>query len=138
MTDLLDRVQQEIHQRLEELRPGVAEYERLLQAYQTLTDQETRASRHRANSGNAPVTARGRSTDVPPPARERAPRGANRNAVLEALRDRPGATAGDLSAASGVRGPAMSKVLRALAKAKEIEKHDLPGGRPGYRLRKTK
>lgn len=135
MADLVERVQHEIHQRLDELRPSVTEYERLLEAQRALGDTELRPSRREATSRGAAVSTDRRASSSSRSARQRAPRGANRQAVLGAIRDRPGATAGELSAASNVRGATIYNVLRALTKAGEIEKHDLPSGRPGYRMR---
>ena len=43
--------------------------------------------------------------------------------------------AGELAAASGVTGGALSALLRRLTEAGELEKRELPGGQTGYALR---
>ena len=68
------------------------------------------------------------------PVRARAPRGANREAVLAVVRDRPGVTASELAAASGVTGGTLYGLLRRLADQGELAKRELPGGQTGYAL----
>jgi MarR family len=64
----------------------------------------------------------------------RAPRGANRAAVLRVLGDRPGVSVAELSAASGVAKPVLYNLLRTLEQRGEITKEQLPGDSTGYRL----
>jgi hypothetical protein len=96
---------------------------------------EARASRDaasrpsRGSSDSAPA-ARGRAT----PARKRAPRGANREAVLRVIHERPGVTPRELAAASGVTGGTLSSLLRTLTQRGELEKRPLAGGQTGYQL----
>ena len=88
------------------------------------------------------ATAEGRSAAKPGgraragarPARARAPRGANREAVLAVVRERPGVTARELAAASGVTGGTLYALLRRLTAQGELAKRDLPGGQTGYAL----
>ncbi|WP_028060968.1 helix-turn-helix domain-containing protein [Candidatus Solirubrobacter pratensis] len=62
----------------------------------------------------------------------RAPRDANREAILAAVRERPGASAGELAAAADMsRGVAYGQ-LKALTESGEIVKRELPGGVAGY------
>jgi hypothetical protein len=68
------------------------------------------------------------------PARARAPRGANREAVLAVIRERPGVTASELAAASGVSGGTLYSLLGRLSARGELAKRDLPGGQTGYAL----
>jgi hypothetical protein len=83
-TDLLNRVRGEIEARLGELRPLVAEYERLLAGGQALgvTGRAPRASSPRAEQPTAPVKA---GAGKAPGKRERAPRGAAQQAIVAAL-----------------------------------------------------
>jgi DNA-binding transcriptional ArsR family regulator len=71
-------------------------------------------------------------TPSPEPTRAQAPRGANRAAVLAVVRERPGVTAGELAAASGVSGGTLSALLRRLTEAGVLEKRELPDGQTGY------
>ncbi len=137
MPDLLDRIRSEMSTRLAELRPLVDEHTRLNAALQALGDLESRkpvrapaapaASRSLAPRPLAPKT-------TPATARKRAPRGANRLAVLHAVEDRPGATSAELATASGVQGGTVHALLARLVKSGELHKETLPTGRTGYAL----
>ena len=130
MADLLDRVRAEISARVKETRTAVEEYERLEQALSALDGTDRAASRPvLAKTRPAPRRRNARST-----ARKRAPRGANRTAVLAAVSERPGASAAELSAASGVEKNVLYGVLRTLAQQGEVSRIQLPGGGNGYRL----
>jgi hypothetical protein len=67
-------------------------------------------------------------------AEPRAPRGANREALLRALEERPGASASELATASGVARAVLYGVLNRLIEAGEVAKEELPGGATGYKL----
>ena len=68
------------------------------------------------------------------PVRARAPRGANREAVLAVVRDRPGVTVSELAAASGITGGTLYALLRRLTDQGELAKRELPGRQTGYAL----
>jgi CRP-like cAMP-binding protein len=111
--DLLDRIREEISSRLVELRPLVDEHDRLAAAVQAL--------------------GYGQRED-PGQARGRAPRGANREAVLRAAQERPGATGAELAAVSGVERNTLNTLLARLVKSGELQTLALPTGRTGYAL----
>jgi sugar-specific transcriptional regulator TrmB len=113
MAELLDRIQAEIRERLASNRAAVQEYERLEAALAAL---------------GAPA-ARPRRAAQP-----RAARGANRDAVLRALEERPGASASELASSSGVNRTALYGVLNRLIEGGEVAKEELPGGATGYKL----
>jgi IclR helix-turn-helix domain len=79
-------------------------------------------------AGGATVVGRSAST------RGRAPRGANRAAVLGVIGERPGVSARELAASSGVTGGTLYALLRTLAERGEIDKQELPSGHAGYTL----
>ncbi len=112
MAQLLDRIHAEIRERLEASRAAAQEYERLEAALAAM-------------GGPAP-----RRRDASP----RAPRGANREAVLRALEERPGASASELATASGVARTVLYGLLNRLIEAGEVAKEELPGGATGYKL----
>jgi DNA-binding transcriptional ArsR family regulator len=143
VSELLDRVNAEIRERLQALRPLVREHDRLEAALVALggiapsrgettaaaasppTDSAVAARRGRAASGSTgrtPLSGR----------RRRAPRGANRTAVLAAARERPGATAGELAAAAGVSRPVVYALVKALTENGELVRTDLPDDSGGY------
>jgi len=116
MAQLLDRIHAEIRERLEASRAAAQEYERLEAALAAMGGPARAAAPRRR------------------PAEPRAPRGANREAVLRALEERPGASASELATASGVARPALYGVLNRLIEAGEVAKEELPGGATGYKL----
>jgi hypothetical protein len=82
----------------------------------------------RSNDAARPSRAR--------PARERAPRGANRDAVLRAVAARPGVTMRELAAATHVKRSSLPPLLRTLTLRGELEKRTRPDGQTGYALAK--
>jgi hypothetical protein len=118
MAEILDRIHAEIRERLAASRAAAQEYERLQAALAAL------------GGPAAPAPARRR------PAQPRAPRGANRAAVLRALEERPGASASELAAAAGVNRTVLYGLLNRLVERGEVAKEPLPGGSTGYRLRR--
>jgi hypothetical protein len=118
--DLLDRIHAELRERLAASRAAVEESERLQAALAALGAQSAPAPRR--------APARRSATG------QRAPRGANREAVLRAVGERPGASAGELAAASGVARPVLYNLLRTLSQRGELVRQELPGGGAGYSL----
>ena len=62
---------------------------------------------------------------------------ANREAVLQAASQRPGATSAELAAVSGVEPNTLSGLIRRLVKAGELQQRALPTGRTGYAIADT-
>jgi DNA-binding MarR family transcriptional regulator len=123
MSDLLQGIQRDIRKRLDELRPLVSEYEQLRQATAALegvpAEPEPAATKPRAAS---------------PPRRKRAPAGTNRERVLAAVRDNPGASASQIAEASGVQRTVVYGVLRRLSSDGVIDKREDPEKGTGYAL----
>ena len=133
MADLLDRIRVEISTRLSELRPLVDEHRRLDAALRALSEPTSKGP------APPPATSPARSrprvrAKTPTRRRKRAPRGANREAVLRAVMDRPGATSAELAARSGVERNTLNGLLARLVKAGELQTRQLPTGRMGYVL----
>jgi hypothetical protein len=59
---------------------------------------------------------------------------ANRAALLEAVRERPGASAGELGAAAGISRPVAYTLLNRLTEGGELVRGELSGGTSGYSL----
>src|SRR6476646_8618874 len=93
MSDLLERIHREIRERLAASRAAVEESARLEAALEALAGAQTSDGAAARSATPAPA---GQS------ARRRAPRGANRGAVLAAVAERPGTSAGEIAASSGV------------------------------------
>jgi hypothetical protein len=131
--DLLDRIREEIDTRLAELRALVDEHDRLVAAVQALGDVHSEAAV--PPPASPPVQTKPRKTSSAQ-ARTRAPRGANRAAVLRAAQERPGATGAELAAVSGVERNTLNALLARLVKSGELQTLALPTGRTGYALGK--
>jgi hypothetical protein len=128
MPDLLDRIRAEMSTRLAELRPLVDEHRRLEAALRALGDAASSAP---SDSGSARQHG---PKPTPAKRRKRAPRGANREAVLRAVKDRPGATSTELANVSGVERNTLYGLLTRLVNAGELQTQSLPTGRTGYAL----
>ncbi len=133
MSDFLDRIRQEISTRLAELRPLVDEHARLDAEMHALGEALKRAAVAAPATSSRQPKARG---PKPPPVkpRRRAARGANREAVLRAAQERPGASAAELAAVSKVDRNTLYALLARLVKARELQTRKVPTGRAGYVL----
>jgi IclR-like helix-turn-helix domain-containing protein len=132
MPDLLDRITVEIRERLTACRAAVAEYERLEEALRALDG----GGGSTPTTGTAPPRAAPRQSG---PARRgasrrRAPRGANRDAVLRVVGERPGLTTVELAAVSGVARNTLYALLATMTRRGELQRRELPGGKSGYAI----
>src|SRR5829696_10496047 len=93
--DLLDRILEEIRERKDASRAAHEESERLQRALAALDKQRGPG---RPPDGRRPQ----RRAGSPPRQRRRAAPGANRDAILAIVRDRPGATAAELASTTGI------------------------------------
>src|SRR4051812_44324961 len=125
MSELLQRIQREIHDRAQASRAAVQEYRRLEAALAALDGVAGGAPR--AARAQPPSAAeRGPAARPKPRAAKRAPRGANRAAVLRAVGDRPGVGVSELAAAAGVKKPVLYTLLSRLTDEGALVKQALP------------
>jgi DNA-binding transcriptional ArsR family regulator len=126
MADLVGQIQRDIEKRLQELRPLIEEKEQLEAVLAALTNGSTAASTPappaRATTpravGRAPYAAgRGR----------RAPRGANREAILAVVRQRPGVSAAEVAEITKIAKPTVHTTISQL-KRKGILESEGSGG----------
>jgi DNA-binding transcriptional ArsR family regulator len=117
--DLLGAIRRELDQRLAELAPFVMEFDRLTSARATLAadgggPETAQGRRPRASSrrgpGSQPAKRRGNNS------RSRAPRGQNRQKILAVVGERPGVSAAEVAAASGVARPTVYTTVSKLKK----------------------
>jgi len=101
--ELLTRVRAEIDARLRELRPAVAEYERLLGTAESL----------RSNQDHTPTAISRRPRTGVAPKRERAPRGAAQLAIVAAL-EHGSHTVSELAIVTAMSGANIRANLRRL------------------------
>src|SRR3954454_18890030 len=121
---LLDRILAEIRDRLDASREAYEESQRLEAALTALrSGGPAEASPPRATSRRA---SRSRSS-------ARAPRGENLRRIREVVAERPGATDGEIAAATGIARPTVASTLAKLARDGELEKTTLASRAIGYR-----
>src|SRR4051794_12015979 len=134
---LLDRIHSDLRARVRELEPAVREYQRLEVASAAL-DGLTAAQPVRKSAAEPPATSPAPSRSTATSRRRstgpRAPRGANRAAVLRVLEERPGVSVSELATAAGVGRTVLYSLLRTLQGRGEVAREQLPGGATGYRL----
>lgn len=129
MADLVGQIQRDIEKRLEELRPLIEEKEQLEAVLAALTNGTAAAApaapRARAtttrSAGRAPYAA-GKS--------RRAPRGANREAILSVVRERPGVSAAEVAAITRIAKPTVHTTISQLKRKGILE----PEGSGGVKL----
>src|SRR4051794_30840759 len=110
MSELLERIHGEIRERLEVSRAAVEEYRILEATLEALGGPLTGPTRT-ASTAEPPQPKRRARSEHRSPKPTRAPRGANRAAVLAVLAERPGVSANELSNASGVKRPVLYALL---------------------------
>src|SRR5215218_1421202 len=88
----------------------------------------------RADDGHAQSAASPRGASAQQASvRQRAPRGQNLRRIREVIDERPGATAGEISAATGIARPTVAATLGKLVGSGELVRSELPAGRVGFR-----
>jgi len=134
MADLVGQIQRDIEKRLAELRPLIEEKEQLEAVLAALTN---------GSAGGAVAAPRARATTTTPPraaARapyaagksRRAPRGANREAILTVVRERPGVSAAEVAAITRIAKPTVHTTISQLKRKGILE----PEGSGGVKLAK--
>jgi len=130
MADLVGQIQRDIEKRLQELRPLIEEKERLEAVLAALTN----------GSGSAPAAPPVRATTTRAAVRapyaagkgRRAPRGANREAILSVVRERPGVSAAEVAEITKIAKPTVHTTISQLKRKGILE----PEGSGGVKLAK--
>ena len=126
MSDVIADLRRDLEQRLNEI-------DRRLADVQPLMDEQQKI---RAALARAPFAVASRPTPRAMPARKvtkRAPRGANRDAILGVVAGRPGATASEIADVTKISRPVTYNTLAKLVEQGRLAKTALPGGQTGYR-----
>lgn len=122
---LLPRLKQEIEARLAELRPLIAEIEQLEAAKDALLARgelpatpiaapaRRRAARSGARRGGRTATAKGAAANGGGEA-DRAPRGANREAILALVEERPGVSVAEIASVTKIAKPTVATTVSKL------------------------
>jgi len=131
MADLVGQIQRDIEKRLAELRPLIEEKEQLEAVLAALTNGSAVA---------APAAPRVRAATTRSAARapyaggksRRAPRGANREAILSVVRERPGVSAAEVAEITRIAKPTVHTTISQLKRKGILE----PEGSGGVKLAK--
>ncbi len=129
MADLVAQIQRDIEKRLKELRPLIEEKDQLEAVLAALNGETV------ANGSATASRARGRSaapTRAPYAAGKsrRAPRGANREAILKVVGERPGISAAEVAEITNIAKPTVHTTISQLKRKGILE----PEGANGVRL----
>lgn len=133
MADLVGQIQRDIEQRLEELRPLIQEKEQLEAVLAALAGDYNgngsssrpaprRAARASSSSGGRAPYAGGKQ--------RRAPRGANREAILRIVAERPGVSAAEVAEITNIAKPTVHTTISQLKRKGILE----PEGANGVKL----
>jgi DNA-binding transcriptional ArsR family regulator len=130
MADLVGQIQRDIEKRLQELRPLIEEKEQLEAVLAALTNG--------AGTGGGASAPRARATTTRSAGRapyaggksRRAPRGANREAILKVVRERPGVSASEVASITRIAKPTVHTTISQLKRKGILE----PEGSGGVKL----
>lgn len=133
MADLVGQIQRDIEKRLKELRPLIEEKDQLEAVLAALSGEYANG-----NGGGAAVAARPRARAAVPAGRapyaggksRRAPRGANREAILKLVGERPGISAAEVAEITNIAKPTVHTTISQLKRKGILE----PEGANGVRL----
>lgn len=133
MADLVGQIQRDIEKRLRELKPLIEEKEQLEAVLAALTNgsaaSPTVAAAPRARAATPRSAAAGRAPYAGGKSR-RAPRGANREAILAVVRERPGISAAEVASVTRIAKPTVHTTISQLKRKGILE----PEGSGGVKL----
>jgi Fic family protein len=133
MADLVGQIQRDIERRLQELRPLLAEKDKLEAVLVALTgDANGGAPRPRARARATAAVAVAERAPYAGGKQRRAPRGANREAILAVVRERPGVSAAEVAEVTKIAKPTVHTTISQLKRKGILE----PEGANGVRLAK--
>jgi DNA-binding transcriptional ArsR family regulator len=135
MADLVAQIQRDIEQRLADLRPLLAEKEQLeavLAALKSEGGNGGSSTPRRTRAAATPAVAAAPRAPYASGKRQRAPRGANREAILQVVRERPGVSAAEVAAATKIAKPTVHTTISQLKRKGILE----PEGAGGVKLAK--
>jgi type II secretory pathway component PulJ len=119
--DLISRTKRELQERIATLEAAVEELPRLQRALAALEGDAAPAAARRSRGGGGAARPDGRSSG------RRRPRGANRDAILAVIRERPGVSVGEVAnvvAKEGVKKNVVYTTVNKLTKDGLITKRD--------------
>ena len=129
MSDVIAGLRRDLEQRLSDIERQLAGLEPLLRERAEIQEALTRPPFSAAPPAPRPAT-RGTSARK---SRSRAPRGANREAILKLVGERPGVTAAEIADVTKISRAVTYNTLAKLVQQGQLGKTELPGGQTGYR-----
>jgi CRP-like cAMP-binding protein len=126
--DLLDRILHEIRERKREAHAAYEESQQLERALAALDAKTPGGVGQRRSKAGRP----GRR-GTPKAGGARARRGANREAILAAVGERPGVTAREIADLTGIARATVASTVTRLAASGVLERSELPAGGVGFR-----
>jgi Fic family protein len=133
VSDVIADLRKDLERRLEEVDRELVAYEPLLRERAQLQE----ALETPPFASGTPRTAAPKRKSAPRrSSSSRAPRGANREAILKVVGDRPGVTAAEISDVTKISRAVTYNTLAKLVEQGQLAKTELPGGQTGYRSAK--
>ena len=137
MSDVIGDLRRDLEGRLKEVERQLDAYQPLLHEREQLQEalakppfSGTAAARPAAK---AKATAKAKAPAAARKTRTRAPRGANREAILRVVGDRPGVSATEIADVTKISRAVTYNTLAKLVEQGQLAKTALPGGQTGYR-----
>jgi hypothetical protein len=129
MSDVIADLRRQMQERLKEIDKELGGFDALVREREQI---ETALAQPPFATGRAVAPAQ-RRAPARRSARPRAPRGANREAVLNAVGERPGVTAATIADVTKISKAVTYNTLAKLVEQGKLEKTELPGGQTGYK-----
>lgn len=130
MADLVGQIQRDIERRLQELRPLIEEKEQLESVLAALKNGNGGAAAAPRSTGRASRAASSGRAQYAAGKGRRAPRGANREAILNVVRERPGISASEVADVTQIAKPTVHTTISQLKRKGILE----PEGSGGVKL----
>jgi sugar-specific transcriptional regulator TrmB len=130
VSDVIAGLRRDLEGRLKEIERELAAQEPLVREREQIREALSRAP----FADGAPVAARPAAPSrAARKARTRAPRGANREAILKLVGERPGVSAAEVADVTKISRAVTYNTLAKLVQQGRLEKTELPGGQTGYK-----
>jgi sugar-specific transcriptional regulator TrmB len=126
VSDFIGDLRRDLEQRLKEVDRQLAEAEPLMRERERI----------RSALSSPPFVAQARPATKGTSVRKqrtRAPRGANREAILSVVGERPGASAAEIADVTKISRAVTYNTLAKLVEQGKLDKTELPGGQTGYK-----
>jgi hypothetical protein len=127
VSDVIAGLKRDLEQRLNDIERELAAYAPLMREREQI---EAALARPPFAAERRPPATRGTS---PRKQTSRAPRGANREAILTVVGERPGVSAAEIADVTKISRAVTYNTLAKLVAQGRLEKTELPGGQTGYK-----